>query len=384
MKLNLRTIVGAPLATLTFAVTPLAARTAFAQDGTVIYRLGRDTVAVEQFTRTPTRLAGEMVTRSGTTVTRTQYELTITSGRPTAAVVRRMQADGKPLANTPTEYRFTFRADSAIRQTVWPDSTPSRTFAAANAYPTLPVFVYAPFELLHAAAKHDSVPTIGVAGSSVSWVGMETMGNDTDRLRNAPYAMLLRFDKSGKLQSTDGSFTTNKAIGTRGSARLDVAAIAGTMKPTGVLSPRMTAYAGFSQGPIFINYGSPAVRGRTVWGGTLIPIDTIWRTGANEATHLATSKTIQIGDMTLAPGLFTLWTQHTTSGIWLIVNKQVGQWGTGYAAANDIGRVAMTLAATPEHVEDFTITIRSLGQNRGAIDLAWDDKVATAMFLVKP
>ena len=88
--------------------------------------------------------------------------------------------------------------------------------------------------------------------------------------------------------------------------------------------------------------------------------------------------------MTLAPGLYTLWTQHPNSGTWLIVNKQVGQWGTGYAGANDIGRVAMTLAATPEHVEDFTITIRSLGQNRGAIDLAWDDKVATALFVVKP
>ena len=44
----------------------------------------------------------------------------------------------------------------------------------------------------------------------------------------------------------------------------------------------------------------------------------------------------------------------------------------------------MTLAATPEHVEDFTITIRSLGQNRGAIELAWGDKVATAAFMVRP
>lgn len=384
MKLNIRTIVGATGAVLTLTVSPLAARTANAQDGNIVYRLGRDTVAIEQFTRTPTRLAGEMVTRSGAAVTRTQYELTIANGRPTAAVVRRMQADGKPIANTPTEYRFTFRADSATRQTVWPDSTQSRTFAAANAYPTLPVFVYAPFELMHAAATRDSVPTIGVAGNNVAWVGMAAVDGETDRLRNAPYAMLLRFDKSGKLLSTDGSFTTNKAIGTRGTGRADIAAIAAAMKPTGVLSPRMTAHAAFSQGPIFINYGSPSVRGRTVWGGTLIPIDTIWRTGANEAAHLATSKTIQLGDMTLAPGLYTIWTQHTNSGTWLIVNKQVGQWGTGYTAANDLGRVAMTLAATPEHVEDFTITIRSLGQNRGAIDLAWDDKVATAAFVVRP
>jgi len=372
---------GAAVAAITLAVTAPAAR---AQDGIIVYQLGRDTLAVERFTRSATRLAGEMVTRSGAAVTRTQYDLTLANGRVTAAVVRRLQADGKPLANAPTEYRFTFRADSATRQLVWPDSTQSRSFAAPNAFPSLPVFVYAPFEVLRAAAKRDSVPAIGIASNAVGYVGMETMPDGTERLRGAPYAMLLRFDRGGLLQSVDGSFTTNKSVGTRGSGRADIAAIAGAMKPTGVLSPRMTAYAGFSQGPIFINYGSPAVRGRTVWGGTLIPTDSIWRTGANEAAHLATSKTIQLGDVTLAPGLYTLWTQHTQTGTWLIVNRQVGQWGTVYSAANDIGRVQMTLAATPEHVEDFTITIRSLGQNRGAIELAWGDKVATAAFTVRP
>jgi len=370
---------------LSCAVAPLAARTANAQDGTITYRLGRDTVAVEQFTRSATRMAGEMVTRSGAAVTRTQYELTLAGGRPTAAVVRRLQANGSPLANAPTEYRFTFRADSATRQVVWADSTQTRAFAAPNAWPALPVFVYAPFELLRAAAKRDSVPTVGVAGNAVGFVGLETMsGDNVLRLRGASYAMLLTFDQGGRLQTTDGSFTTNKAIGTRGSGRADIAALAAAMKPTGVLSPRMTATAGFAQGPIFINYGSPAVRGRTVWGGTLVPFDSIWRTGANEATHLATSKTIQLGEMTLAPGLYSLWTQHTQAATWLIVNKQVGQWGTGYNAANDIGRVAMTMAPAPDHVEDFTITIRSLGQNRGAIDLAWGDRVATAGFVVRP
>lgn len=381
MTLHSRYRTGAALAAIALAVTAPAAR---AQEGVIVYQLGRDTLAVEQFTRTATRLAGEMVSRSGAAVTRTQYDLTLVNGRVTAAVVRRLQADGKPLANTPTEYRFTFRADSATRELVWPDSTQARSFAAPNAFPILPVFVYAPFEVLHAADKRDSVPAITLAGNAVGYVGMEAMPEGTERLRGVSYPMLLRFDQGGRLQSVDGSFTSNKSIGTRGSGRADIAAIAGAMKPTGVLSPRMTAYAGFSQGPIFINYGSPAVRGRTVWGGTLIPFDSIWRTGANEAAHLATSKTLEIGDMTLAPGLYTLWTQHTQSGTWLIVNRQVGQWGTAYNAANDIGRVQMTLAATPGWVEDFTITIRSLGQNRGAIDFAWGDRVATAAFTVRP
>jgi hypothetical protein len=361
---------------------------AIAQDGVIVYRLGRDTIAVEQFSRTPTRFSGEMVTRSGPAVTRTQYDITVANGRPTSAIVRRRGADGAPLANAPTEYRFTFRADSATREIVWPDSVQRRAFAAGNAFVALPVFAYAPMELLNALARsggrRDSVPVVSLGGNNLGLFGLEPVSGDTLRMRGGAYPMLMRFDRDGRLQSVDGSFTTNKSMGTRASGRVDLTAIAQAMRPTGVLSPRLTAYAAFAQSPIFINYGSPAVRGRTVWGGTLVPFDTVWRTGANEATHLATSRTIQLGDMTLAPGLYTLWTQHTRTGTHLIVSRQVGQWGTQYNPANDIGRVAMEVAATPSHVEDFTITVRSLGQGRGAIDIAWGDKVATAPFMVRP
>jgi hypothetical protein len=370
--------------TLAVTVPPVA----MAQDGVIVYRLGRDTVAIEQFSRTPTKFTGEMVTRSGAAVIRTQYDVTLANGRATSAVLKRRAADGTPLPNQPTEHRFTFRADSAIRENVFADSTQRRAFAAPGAVPAFPVFAYASAELLNAlgraGARIDSLPVIPLAGTNVGFTGLEKLSGDTLRMRGGFYAMLMRFDNQGRLQSVDGSLTTNKSMGLRASGRADIAAIAAAMKPTGILSPRQTAYAAFDRGPITINYASPGVRGRTVWGGTLVPFDTIWRTGANEATHLATSKTIQLGDMTLAPGLYTLWTQHTRNGTWLIVNKQVGQWGTQYNAANDIGRVQLQMAPAPQFVEDFTITIRPLPQGRGAIDIAWGDQVGTANFTLRP
>ena len=361
-----------------------AAAPVLAQDAAIVYRLGRDTVAIEQFTRTATRLTGESVTRNGPAVLRTQYDITLSNGRPTAAVVRRRRVDGGPIANNPVEVRFTFGTDSARRELVWNDSTRVQSFAAASAVPLLPVFSYAPFELVYArgTGSRDSVSALGLAGG-VSVLGLQAYAGDTLRMRGGPYQMLVRFDRNGRLQTVDGTLTTNKAIGTRMPGKVDIAAIAAAMKPIGVLSPRATAYAGFNQGPIFINYGRPAVRGRTVWGGVLVPYDSIWRTGANEATHLATSKTIMLGDLTLAPGLYSLWTQHTRNGTFLIVNKQVGQWGTEYHAEHDIGRVKMDLAKTSEHIEDFTITIRPAGPSRGAIDFAWGDSVATANFTVQ-
>lgn len=305
----------------------LAPAPLLAQDATLVYRLGRDTVAVERFSRTATRFAGEMVTRSGTAVLRWQYDLTLANGKVTAASIKRRQADGSPVPNSPVDVKFTFRADSARREIVWPDSTQTRSFAAANAFPLLPVFAYAPFELINARGPgaRDSVLAIGLAGNMINVIGLQPFAGDTLRMRGGSYQMLVRFDRDGRIQTTDGSLTTNKAIGTRSAAAIDIGALAAAMKPTGVLSPRATAYAGFNRGPIFINYGRPAVRDRSVWGGTLVPFDSIWRAGANEATHLATSKTIALGDITLAPGLYSLWIQHTHTGTFLIVNKQVGQ-----------------------------------------------------------
>jgi len=368
------------LAALALAL-PFVAR---AQDGSIIYRLGHDTVAIETFTRSPSQFKGEMISRAGTAIARVQYELALANGRVTSAVIRRRQADGSPVPNNPTEVRFTFRPDSAKREIVWRDSTQTQMFAAANALPVLPVYAYAPLELVYASGtRRDSIVTVPLAGTALGFTGLQTAGGDTLRIRGGVYPMLTRFDRDGRLVYTDGIYTTNKAIGTRIGGSVNIDAVARMMKPTGVLSPRATAYAGFGRGPIFINYGRPAVRERSVWGGVLVPFDTIWRTGANEATHLATSKTIVLGDMTLAPGLYTLWTQHTRNGTYLIVNRQVGQWGTDYNPAQDIGRVKMDFARTPEHVEDFTITIRAMGATRGAIDFAWGDSVATATFTVR-
>jgi len=364
----------------------LPTRTVIAQDATIVYRLGRDTVAVEQMTRTSSHLTGESLLRQGTALTRTQYDVALSNGRPTTLVFRRRQGDGSPVPNTPAEWRFTFGPDSTVREIVWKDSTQRQSFAVKNAFVSIPLYSYGLYEIVNArgAGARDSIPAVGLAGTGVSVVGLRAYAADTLRMRGGPYDMLARFDRDGRLQWTDGVFTTNKAIGTRGAGKIDLAALATKFKPTGVLSPRAQAYAGFNRGPIFISYGRPAVRERTVWGGTLIPFDTIWRAGANEATHLATSKTIALGDMTLAPGLYTLWIQHTRAATFLIVNKQVGQWGTEYQAAQDIGRVKMDMTKTPEHVEDFTITVRAAGANRGAIDFAWGDSVATAAFSVRP
>jgi len=367
--------------TALLAATPTSAS---AQQASLVYRLGKDTVAIEQYTRTATGMTGEMVQRSGAAVARYQYTITLAkNGRPTTASIKRLNADGSLPPNTPSDTRFTVTADSIVRETVFADSTPRRAFAAKQAMINFPTFIYGPTELLAGLAKTkaavDSLPALGLTGN-LGLTGITSAGGDSVRLRGGAYAMLLRFDANQRLQSVDGSFTTNKSVGTRGSA-LDIVAIAKSMKPTGTLSLRETARGAFGQGGmVIVDYGRPSVRDRTVWGGTLVPFDTVWRTGANDATHLFTSRTLTMGDVVVPPGAYTLFVQHTRTGTWLLVNKQVGQWGTVYSAANDLGRVPMQMSATPSHVEEFTIVVRAINATRGAIEMSWGPGMMSVPF----
>ncbi|MGQ0815962.1 MAG: DUF2911 domain-containing protein [Gemmatimonadota bacterium] len=362
---------------------------ASAQQASFVHRLGRDTIAVEQFTRTANRVGGELTARQGTAVVRFHYDVALDrNGRPVSATFRTRSATDAILPNQPSEIRLTFVGDSVKREAVFADSTNVRMLPAVRGTPFQSP-AYGMYEIPFAQMRKTNAQTMTVA---IVTGGTGTPGTITltagaaDTIRSST-GVIYRVDHAGKLLSVDLTTTTQKLVSTRGPGGLDIATIANALRPIGTLSPRGNARASFLQSVVFVDYGRPQVRGRTVWGGVLVPFDTIWRTGANEATHLATSRELTFGNVVVPPGLYTLWVYNSRSdGPQLVINKKVGQWGAGsnsYDPAQDLGRLPMTLANTPEHVEDFTITIRPAGQGRGAIDLAWGDKVATAPFTVR-
>ena len=370
-----------PFALLLVAAIPTVAS---AQASVLVYRLGKDTLAVERYTRTPTGISGEMAQRAGGAVVRFTYAMTLDKdGRPTTATIARTLGDGTPQPGVAREVRFAFGRDSVVREAVFQDSTQRRAFAATRAMVNFPVYIYGPTELLAAMRKGnaaDSIPAIG-QGGGMGFTGLTALGGDSARLRGGAYGMVLRFDASNRLQSLDGRATTNKVVAERATGNVDVASLARAWKPTGVLSAREDVRAAFGPGGmVVVDYGRPQVRERTVWGGTLVPFDSIWRAGANDATHLFTTRPLTLGTMNLTPGMYTLWVQHTRQATFLIVNRQTGQWGTQYDASQDVGRVEMQSAAAPSHVEEMTFAVRALGPTRGSLELTWGDRVMTVPF----
>ncbi|MBL4676171.1 MAG: DUF2911 domain-containing protein [Mucilaginibacter sp.] len=108
-----------------------------------------------------------------------------------------------------------------------------------------------------------------------------------------------------------------------------------------VESPRDSVSAKVGSATITINYGSPSVKGRKIWG-ELVPFDKVWRAGANEATTFTTDKDIMVEGKKLAAGTYGFFTVPTAT-TWIIVfNKVAKQWGAyKYDESQDALRVTI-------------------------------------------
>src|SRR5258705_7277323 len=141
---------------------------------------------------------------------------------------------------------------------------------------------------------------------------------------------------------------------------------------------------------IAITYGQPHARGRKVEGG-LIPLDTVWRFGANMATTLHTDLHVTLGDLKLPQGDYSLFILYARTGYVLIVNRGTGQWGTDHDVSKDIGRVALAsrTMAEPEPalsiylVPDSPDPTTGYAAFRGALRIKWGSTELTTMWRVE-
>jgi hypothetical protein len=141
---------------------------------------------------------------------------------------------------------------------------------------------------------------------------------------------------------------------------------------------------------IAIAYGQPHARGRNVEGG-LVPLDTVWRFGANAATTLHSDVDVTIGDLAVPRGDYSLFVLYTAAGWNLIVNSATGQWGTDRDAKSDLGRVRLAARTMAEPEETLTIYLvpesarpaSGYAELRGTLRIKWGRTELSAPWVVK-
>lgn len=133
-------------------------------------------------------------------------------------------------------------------------------------------------------------------------------------------------------------------------------------------SPAATATGKIGGANITINYSSPAVKERKIWGG-LEPFDKVWRAGANDATTFETDKDIKVEGKTLPAGTYSFFLIPRESGTWTaIFNKEAKQMGAfNYKEAQDQLRVDVKVKELASKQERLVYNLTNSG-----FSLDWD------------
>lgn len=138
-------------------------------------------------------------------------------------------------------------------------------------------------------------------------------------------------------------------------------------------SPPQTASGKVGAATITINYSSPSVKGRKIFGD-LVPYDKVWRAGANEATIFETDKPIKVEGKTLAAGKYSLYATPGEKEWTIIFNSETGQWGikrsgeTSKDPAKDVLSVKVKPAKSASMNEKLKYEVTSKG-----FALLWDN-----------
>lgn len=137
-------------------------------------------------------------------------------------------------------------------------------------------------------------------------------------------------------------------------------------------SPHETAMSNIGKMHVHIDYSSPRVRGRVIWGG-LVPYDQVWVTGAHKATTISFTENVIIGDITVPKGTYALFTIPGKEKWTIILNKNYKQHlADDYDIKEDVARMIVTPQALDHVQEDLFYEVKSVNDTKGTITLSWE------------
>ena len=381
------------LATLA-AVCTAAPAAAQADSAALVTVLGRDTLALERWVRTPERVTAEAVVRSPRTTHR-RYVLDLAPD----GTMRRYEErvfDPANTAGAPVRTDVYEAAEGGWARTLSQGDSvvTARVAAPARSLPWVDL-VHWPFELVLMRARGGQggeAPLLS-GGRPLVYTVAPAEGGGWTLTHPFRGPSTVRVDEQGRLLSLDAAGTTRKVIVTRQpwvqiegpAARWAQADREG--RGMGELSGRGREEVTVAGARILVDYGQPQRRGRDVFPG-VVRWGQLWRTGANRATHFSTDRALVLGDpatgtIEVPAGEYTLFSIPEAEGGWLIVNRQTGQNGTAYDSAQDLGRVRMRRRTVPEPVEAFTIDAETVCEDAGMLRLSWDTSEFTVPFRVR-
>ncbi len=121
-----------------------------------------------------------------------------------------------------------------------------------------------------------------------------------------------------------------------------------------------------------VDYSRPNKNGREVFG-KLVPLDAVWRTGANSSTKITFSDTVTLGGKEIPAGKYGLYTIPGADEWTVILSRNFDQWGAyDYKQSEDLVRFTAKPMTLPFVLETFAIEFIDVKEDSAQLCLAWD------------
>ena len=143
---------------------------------------------------------------------------------------------------------------------------------------------------------------------------------------------------------------------------------------TPAASPEQTLTQSVGLSSVTVQYSRPAMRGRTIFGD-LVPLDKLWRTGANKNTLVTFESDATVGGSPLKAGTYALYTVPSKDEWTVYFYTDTENWGLPKPwDENKIAAVYNVKAQSLyTSVESFTITIDKVTDSGAHLTLSWEN-----------
>ncbi len=143
---------------------------------------------------------------------------------------------------------------------------------------------------------------------------------------------------------------------------------------TPAASPEQTLTQSVGLSSVTVQYSRPAMRGRTIFGD-LVPLDKLWRTGANKNTLVTFESDATVGGSPLKAGTYALYTVPSKDDWTVYFYTDTENWGLPKPwDENKIAAVYNVKAQSLDtSVESFTITIDKVTDSGAHLTLSWEN-----------
>ena len=139
-------------------------------------------------------------------------------------------------------------------------------------------------------------------------------------------------------------------------------------------SPAASVKQAIGLSEVVVEYSRPSANDRKVFGN-LVPMNQLWRTGANGSTDITFGQEAQFNGVKVPAGKYALYTMPS-SGEWeVVLYKDTEQWGAPKQLDDKliVAKTKVKALKNPLFVETFSIDFNDLKTDQANLIMSWEN-----------